>query len=59
VPIDPELAEYLAAVAAVVPPIASPTPHARRARMEEIARRFPFPADEGCAAGPLAAFAWP
>ena len=45
-PIDPELAEYLAAVAAVVPPIASPTPHARRARMEEIARRFPFPDDE-------------
>jgi acetyl esterase len=46
VPIDPELGEYLAAVAAAVPPIASPTPHARRARMEVIARRFPFPADE-------------
>jgi acetyl esterase len=45
VPIDPELDAYLAAVAAAVPPIASATPGARRARMEEIARRFPFPAD--------------
>lgn len=45
-PIDPELGEYLAAVAKAVPPIASPTPDARRARMEDIARRFPFPEDE-------------
>jgi len=46
VPIDPELGEYLAAVAAAIPPFASPTPDARRTRMEEIARRFPFPADQ-------------
>ena len=46
VPIDPELGEYLAAVAAAVPPVESPTPDARRARMESIARHFPFPADE-------------
>jgi acetyl esterase len=46
VPIDPELRDYLAAVAAAVPPIATPTPAARRARMEQIARRFPFPADQ-------------
>lgn len=44
-PIDPELAEYLAAVAAAVPPLASGSPGVRRARMEVIARRFPFPAD--------------
>ena len=44
-PIDPELADYLAAVAAAVPPLASTAPGARRARMEAIARRFPFPAD--------------
>jgi acetyl esterase len=45
VAIDPELRDYLAAVAAAVPPIAAPTPSARRARMEQIARLFPFPAD--------------
>ncbi len=45
-PVDPELGEYLAAVAAAVPAIASPTPRMRRARMEDIARRFPFPPDE-------------
>ena len=45
-PIDPELREYLAAVASAVPPISSPTPDARRARMEQIARLFPFPADQ-------------
>jgi acetyl esterase len=44
-PIDPELAEYLAAVAAAVPPLTSTAPGARRARMEAIARRFAFPAD--------------
>ncbi len=44
-PIDPELGDYLAAVAAAVPPIASATPGARRARTEDIARRFPFPSD--------------
>jgi acetyl esterase len=32
-------------VAAAVPPLASTSPAARRARMEVIARRFPFPAD--------------
>ncbi len=45
-PIDPELRDYLAAVASAVPPISSPTPDARRARMEQIARLFPFPADQ-------------
>ena len=45
-PIDPELADHLAAVAAAVPPIPFPTPSVRRIRMEEIARRFPFPADQ-------------
>lgn len=44
-PIDPELADYLAAVAAAVPVPKAMTPAARRARMEAIARRFPFPAD--------------
>ena len=45
-PIDPELRDYLAAVASAVPPVPSPSPVARRARMEQIARLFPFPADQ-------------
>jgi len=43
--IDPELAHYLAAVATAVPALASTSPDARRARMETIARKFPFAAD--------------
>ena len=44
-PIDPDLADYLARVAAEVPPSASGSPAARRARLEAVARRFPYPAD--------------
>jgi acetyl esterase len=44
-PLDPQVAEYLARVAADVPPLASPTPEARRTRMELVVRRFPAPED--------------
>lgn len=44
-PLDPGLADYLARVAAEVPPLASTAPEARRQRMEVIARRFPAPED--------------
>lgn len=44
-PLDPGLADYLARVAADVPPLASTTADARRQRMERIARRFPPPED--------------
>ena len=44
-PLDPGIAEYLARVAADVPPLASTTPAARRTRMELVARRFPAPED--------------
>lgn len=44
-PLDPELATYLADVAAQVPVPAVMTTAARRARTEAIARRFPYPAD--------------
>jgi acetyl esterase len=44
-PLDPGLADYLMRVAADVPPLAEPTPAARRNRMELIARRFPAPED--------------
>jgi acetyl esterase len=44
-PLDPGLAEYLARVAADVPPLVEPSPYARRQRMELIARRFPPPED--------------
>ncbi|MEO8486115.1 MAG: alpha/beta hydrolase [Betaproteobacteria bacterium] len=43
--LDPGLADYLARVAADVPALASPTPAARRTRMELISRRFPAPED--------------
>lgn len=43
--LDPGVADYLARVAAAVPPLAEPTPAARRNRMELIARRFPAPED--------------
>jgi acetyl esterase len=43
--LDPGVADYLARVAAAVPPLAEPTPVARRNRMELIARRFPAPED--------------
>jgi len=45
-PIDPDLAHYLAKVAAEVPPLTSRSPSARRARMEVVARRFPYASDE-------------
>jgi len=44
-PLDPQVADYLARVAAAVPPLASPTPEARRTRMELVVRRFPAPED--------------
>ena len=44
-PLDPGIADYLARVAADVPPLASTTPAARRTRMELVARRFPAPED--------------
>lgn len=44
-PIDPELAKYLADVAAAVPAPATNAVSARRARMEAVMRHFPFPAD--------------
>src|SRR5258706_5036974 len=45
-PIDTELGEYLAAVAAAIPPSAvAGSPAARRARLEAVARRFPYPPD--------------
>jgi acetyl esterase len=43
--IDPELAKYLADVAAAIPPASPASPAARRARMEAVARRFPYPPD--------------
>lgn len=43
--LDPGMADYLARVAAVVPPLAEATPAARRHRMELIARAFPAPED--------------
>lgn len=44
-PLDPDLAAYFANVAAVVPPPATNEPGARRARLEAIARAFPYPPD--------------
>jgi len=44
--IDPELARYLADVAAAIPPASPATPAARRARLEAVARRFPYPPDD-------------
>jgi acetyl esterase len=44
-PIDPELDAYHTRVAQAVPRTADPTPQARRARSEAIARQFPFPPD--------------
>ena len=44
-PLDPGIADYLARVAADVPPLASTTPAARRTRMELVIRRYPAPAD--------------
>jgi len=43
--IDPELARYLATVAATLPVPAQPTLETRRARVEAIARRFCYPPD--------------
>lgn len=45
-PIDPELADHLAQVAAAIPAAPAGSAQARRARLEAIARRFPYPADE-------------
>ncbi len=45
-PLDPGIADYLARVAAAVPPLDSTAPDARRQRMELIARRFPPPEDD-------------
>ena len=45
-PIDPELAQYLANVAAAVPPLATTSPAARRTRMEAVAQAFPYPPDK-------------
>lgn len=44
-PIDPELADHLAEVAAAIPPAAAGSAQARRARLEAVALRFPYPAD--------------
>ncbi|MEP7061015.1 MAG: alpha/beta hydrolase [Betaproteobacteria bacterium] len=44
-PIDPELDAYHAAVTAAVPPASPCAPAARRARLEAVARRFPYPRD--------------
>jgi acetyl esterase len=49
-PLDPQVADYLARVAADVPPLAAPTPDARRTRMELVQRRFP-PPEDGIARG--------
>ncbi len=48
--LDPGMADYLARVAAAVPPLAEPTPVARRNRMELIARALP-PPEDGVARG--------
>ena len=45
-PIDPAVAEYLARVAAEVPPLADGSAPSRRNRMELIAHRFPAAEDE-------------
>jgi acetyl esterase len=45
VPVDPELDAYNAAVAAAVPRAASGSPAARRARLEAVIGRFPYPPD--------------
>jgi acetyl esterase len=46
-PIDPDLAKYLADVASAIPPLSMPaSPEARRARMEAVSRRFPFASDD-------------
>ncbi len=44
-PIDPELAHHLAQVAAAIPPAPAGSAGARRARLEAVARRFPYPPD--------------
>lgn len=44
-PIDPDLALHLAEVAAALPPVPAASVHARRARQEAVARRFPHPPD--------------
>ena len=49
-PLDPQVADYLARVAADVPPLAATTPDARRTRMELVQRRFP-PPEDGIARG--------
>jgi len=43
--LDPAVADYLARVAADIPPLAETTPAARRTRMELVNRRFPAPED--------------
>lgn len=45
-PVDPALAQYLARVAAEVPPLADGSPVSRRHRMELIAHRFPAAEDD-------------
>jgi acetyl esterase len=44
--LDPAVAEYLARVAAEVPPLTDPSPAARRTRMELVVRRLPPPEDD-------------
>jgi acetyl esterase len=44
--IDSELAKYLADVAAAIPPASPASPAARRARLEAVARCFPYPPDD-------------
>jgi acetyl esterase/lipase len=44
-PVDPELDAYNTAVTAAVPPASPGEPAARRARLEAVARRFPYPRD--------------
>ncbi len=45
-PIDPELAAHLADVASAIPPAPAGSAPARRARLEAIARRFPYAPDD-------------
>ncbi|MFO1396749.1 MAG: alpha/beta hydrolase [Burkholderiales bacterium] len=44
--LDAEVAAHLADVAAAIPPAAAGSAYARRARLEAVARRFPYPADD-------------
>ena len=45
-PLDPDFAAYTARVTAAVPRVADDSPQARRARMEAVIQRFPYPPDD-------------